>query len=196
MLILTRGEGQLDLCRLLGVYEPDGISVLALSDQVPYAELKGCSGESGHILHPLAQKAAFAGLMDRAAKLVAEQITRPGGQLVCFACKSGMHRSVACGVLLQWVLNTAGIGVELRHMGRRTRTECRCHEGPLRTHCPAVEQRLASWRRVGASTAGTQPRGEFLYTEHLRLRQAAFETAASVVRRAFGDHGLVLQAMQ
>ncbi len=164
VLLLSFGEHQEDLAKAAGCREPIDVRQ-RLSDQAA-PPLRGCTGESGHLMYPAVQKDAFQTILAQASKVIEDERTRPGGAVVGFMCRAGRHRSVLMVVLLEQYLRDNGYPTEKRHLGayRRKPDLCHCGQGPLLTMCPEV-----------ASRAPNAEVARKLYTEHLELRARAHE---------------------
>ncbi len=175
VLLMTRGDNkvQAELANAMGATT---INCASLGEHEAWQPHRGCCGESGAWMHPASMHKDLPGIFAAAAKSIYDQWNRPGGAVLCLADRTGYRGSVSAGVFLHRFLKAAGWTVELRHIGSRSTTTCRCIEGGTQRQCPEVLRRLPGGSAVQAAA---------LYRDHLKQQEQAFQQAYEVFREAF-----------
>ncbi len=184
VLFLTSGRGEHASAAWLGARSP--VNCLALSDKAPHPELRGCMGESGHVLWGLVCHPSFREVVAAAVRVMAAEADRPGGAVVHLHCASGRHRSVGMAYLLTEALRVRSPAVpcETRRLGKRTESACTCPRPEVL--CPEVVRgtRGEDWLHA--------ERVAMLHADRDGRHEAAILAATPVVREALLQHNLRL----
>ncbi|CAE7250330.1 rpfC [Symbiodinium pilosum] len=115
-------------------------------------ELKFHDGRHDEIISRILRHSAFPELMVSMRRRIVEQLSQRQASIkIVFYCKSGRHRSVACGTLLHYILFSENFRkTKLEHEGNYDGFMC-CHcgrcEGKTAKRMHVCEDALRAWKK-------------------------------------------------